>query len=207
MRAMTTERLATDIYKEFKAKPEAQRIATEFALIELAKLVSEIKPKNVLEIGAGIGTITALLLQHPNRPSQITVTEANPVCLLELEKNLKGLALEGYKLIKSADDLKPHDVFDLVIFDGILDEDKQYRVFKLGSWCFVEGSRTKTIIGLKKKLESFGLTINMQTKRPGGQKLKWKSARTILGVPLPAFKFRPVKGCSSGQVTSLVKST
>lgn len=51
---MSVEQLALGIYQEFRAKPESQHIAGEFALIELSRLLSRIKPKHVLEIGAGI---------------------------------------------------------------------------------------------------------------------------------------------------------
>lgn len=198
-----TETLARDIYAEFRAKPESQHIATEFALVELANLVGRIKPRRVLEIGAGIGTITKLLLQHPDRPQYLTATEAHPVCLSELEKNLNGLSRSGYDLVQSAEQLDTGIEYDLVIFDGTLDDEKQYAVFKPGTWCFVEGSRGKTIESLKKHLQKRGLTINIEQRKPGGKKLKLLSARRIMGLPLPAFRFKPLKGCSMGQVTAL----
>src|SRR5688572_11575377 len=98
---MTVEQLARGIYQEFRAKPESQRIAGEFALIELSRLLTRIKPKHVLEIGTGIGTITKLLLTHPDRPDRITATQGNPVCLLELTKNLSGLPLDSFMLMNS----------------------------------------------------------------------------------------------------------
>ncbi len=197
------ESLARDIYAEFKAKPESQHIATEFALVELAKLVSRIKPRHVLEIGAGIGTITKLLLLHPDRPQRLTVTEAHPVCLSELEKNLQGLSRAGYELVQSAEQLDAATEYDLVIFDGTLDAEKQYAVFRPGMWCFVEGSRGKTIEALKQHLMQRGLTITIEQKRPGGKKLKLLSARRVMGIPLPALRFKPLKGCSIGQVSAL----
>jgi precorrin-6B methylase 2 len=200
---VSIEQLARDIYAEFKAKPESQHIASEFALVELAKLVAEIKPKSVLEIGAGIGTITKLLLQHPSRPAKLTVTEAHPVCLRELQANLQGVSKDGYDLVQTAAELNIASAFDLVIFDGTLDDDIQYRVFKPGTWCFVEGSRNKTIAALRQKLNATGLTVSMRNVRPGGKKLKLKSVRTFFGLPLPAFKLKPKKGCSIGQITSL----
>jgi hypothetical protein len=200
---MSIEQLARDIYSEFKSKPESHHIASEFALVGLAKLVAEIKPKTVLEVGAGIGTITKMLLQHPNRPVQLVVTEAHPVCLAELQNNLRETSLTGYQLVKTAADLKSNQTFDLVIFDGTLDNDKQYGVFKHGSWCFVEGGRGKTIAELNRRLQANGLSINIQSQRPSGRRLKLKSTRTFFGLPLPAFKFRPHKGYSTGQVHAI----
>jgi SAM-dependent methyltransferase len=197
---MSVETLASDIFREFKTKPESQHIATEFAMVELSRLVARVKPRSVLEVGAGIGTITKLLLTHPDRPKHLTVTEGHPVCLAELAKNLEGVELSGYTLVKSAIELNMAEHFDLVIFDGTLDDERQYAVFRSGTWCFVEGSRSKTIEELKQKLAKRGLGIAIENKRPGGRKVKLLSARRFLGLPLPAFKFKPLKGCSLGQV-------
>ena len=197
---MSIEQLARVIYREFRAKPESQRIAGEFALIELSRLLTRIKPKHVLEIGTGIGTITKLLLTHPDRPVQITATEANRVCLAELAKNLAGVPLDGLTLVKSAVELDTADHYDLVIFDGTLDKEKQYQVFRPGTWCFVEGSRRATISALKEKLASHGLSINIENKRPGGVKFKFLSARRLFGFRHPVVKMRQLKGCSFGQV-------
>jgi protein-L-isoaspartate O-methyltransferase len=199
---MSAKALASKIYSEFECKPESQHIASEFALIALADLVEKIKPKRVLEIGAGIGTITKLLLQHPDRPAQLTVTEAHPVCLAELAKNLKGVDLMGYQLLQSSLELDTTAEFDLVIFDGTLDDQKQYQIFKAGAWCFVEGGRSKTIEALKVSLLKRNLGISFENRRPGGTKLKLGSIRTILGMRLPALRRKPIKGCSFGQVFS-----
>jgi hypothetical protein len=197
------EKLARDIYAEFKAKPESQHIAKEFALVELSKLIERIKPRHVLEIGAGIGTITKLLMTHPDRPERLTVTEAHPVCLRELEQNLKGLSRAGFLLVQAASELDISADYDLVIFDGTLDGEQQYAVFKLGTWCFVEGSRGRTIEQLKLNLQRRHLTINIEQHRPGGNKLKFLSARRVFGMRLPAIKVKPIKGCSIGQVIAL----
>lgn len=119
---------------------------------------------------------------------------------MELTKNLSGLPLDGYKLVKSAAELDMTVQYDLVIFDGTLDDEKQYQVFRQGSWCFVEGSRSSTISALTKKLASRALSINIENKRPGGIKIRFLSARRIMGFRHPALKFKRLKGCSIGQV-------
>lgn len=198
---MSVETLASDIFREFSAKPESQHIANEFALIELSRFIARVKPRRVLEIGAGIGTITKLLLTHPDKPKLLTATEGHPVCLAELAKNLKGVDLAGYTLVNSAAQLDMNQNYDLVIFDGTLDDEQQYAVFRLGTWCFVEGSRGATIKALKQKLSQRGMSIAFETKRPGGKKLKLFSARRFLGFRLPALRMKPIKGCSIGQVS------
>jgi hypothetical protein len=197
---MTVEKLASDLFREFNAKPESQHIASEFALIELSRLIARVKPGSVLEIGAGIGTITKLVLTHPDRPKQLTSTEGHPVCLSELSKNLKGVELTGYTLVNSATELALNQRYDLVIFDGTLDDEQQYAVFSSGTWCFVEGNRSKTMDVLKQKLAKRGMTIAFEKKRPDPKKFRLFSSRRFLGLRLPALMMNPVKGCSLGQV-------
>ncbi|NJM29368.1 MAG: hypothetical protein HC855_03965 [Rhizobiales bacterium] len=202
MSEQTLDALARRIYAEFNAKPESRYIAAEFALIQLSRLVGRIKPRNVLEIGAGIGTITKLLLEHPNRPAEITASENHPVCLRELDANLKGIGTAGLKLIRNASELDMNMSFDLVIFDGSLNNERQFGIFREGTWCFVEGSRSQTVRELQLALVSRGLNLDYKTERPGGTKIRFLSARRVLGFRLPAFKVKPLKGCSIGQVVS-----
>jgi hypothetical protein len=199
---MPFDKLAADLFREFVAKPESQHIASEFSLRELSRLIARVKPQRVLEIGAGIGTITKLLLTHLHRPAHLTVTEAHPVCIGELTKNLQGLELTGFSTVQTAHQLDTTVHYDLVIFDGTLDDDKQYQVLQLGTWCFVDGGRNITIEALKNKLKNRKLTISMDNRLPGGKKLKLWSPRRFLGLPLPALKLEPIKGCSIGQVIS-----
>jgi hypothetical protein len=114
--------------------------------------------------------------------------------------------LNGYHLVQSAADLSTNEAFNLVIFDGTLDDDKQYRVFKPGSWCFVEGGRRKTIAALQRKLSLSNLTIQFEERNPAKKQFKLKSARRLFGLPLPAFKFKKLKGCSIGKITAIVTS-
>lgn len=197
---MNVETLASDIFLEFNAKPESQHIANEFALMELSRLIARVRPQSVLEIGAGIGTITKLVLTHPDRPAQLTSTEGHPVCLSELSKNLKGVELTGHTLVNSATELELNRHYDLVIFDGTLDDEQQYAVFSSGTWCFVEGNRSKTMDVLKQKLAKRGMTIVFEKKRPDRKKFRLFSSRRFLGLRLPALMVNPVKGCSLGQV-------
>ena len=195
--------LARRVHAEFRGKPESRHIAGEFALIELSKLLDETAPQRVLEIGAGIGTITKLLLTHPKRPGSLTSSEAVPVCLREFEKNLAGVDRAGFRLIASIGELDPKSTFDLVIFDGTLDEEKQYDIFAAGTRCFVEGNRRETREALSMHLAGRSLAINFTQLFPGGKKLKFWSKRRFAGFRLPALTFKPVKGCSIGLVSSV----
>lgn len=195
--------LARSIYAEFKAKPESKHIATEFALINLSRLVSKIKPQTVLEVGAGIGTITKMLLLHPDRPPRIVTTEAHPVCLRELDANLRDLDKTGLTLIGSPSELDLKKKYDLVIFDGTLDDEQQYKIFSAGTWCFVEGERTKTKGALNDCLRQRGLRIEFESFNQPGQKYKFLTKRRVLGLRMPTFSIKSMKGYSVGQVVRL----
>jgi precorrin-6B methylase 2 len=198
---MPIDKLASEIFREFKAKSESQHIASEFSLRELSRFVARIKPQRILEIGAGIGTITKLLLTHPDRPTLLTSTEAHPVCLTELSKNLQGVKIKGYTLLETASQLDLMQHYDLVIFDGTLDDEKQYGVLKSGTWCFVDGSRNRTIDALQKKLLKRGMNIVFENRRPDEKKLRLYLARSIFGLRFPALRMKSRKGCSIGQVS------
>ena len=59
--------IARNIYHQFSRKPGSHRIASAFSLCHLSRLIRLRKPRTVLEIGAGIGTISQLVLLHQER--------------------------------------------------------------------------------------------------------------------------------------------
>jgi protein-L-isoaspartate O-methyltransferase len=200
---MPNRKLAKSIFEEFKAKPESGFIASEFAILNLANFLSANAIKSVLEVGAGIGTITKLLLSHPARPADVTSTEEVPVCLRELEKNLAGTDKRGWRLVNGITEIGKDQAFDLVIFDGILDPQYQYDFFQKGTWCFVEGNRRDTRLELVNHLEKSGLTISMTSFFPGGHKIRITPGRKLFGLRLPRIQLKRRKGCHIGQVVAL----
>ena len=192
--------LATSTYREFKSRPHSQYIASEFALYQLASLLSAHKIQSVLEIGAGIGTITRFLLVHPARPRRILSTENHPTCLSELEKNLSDVGKDGWSLVGGYDDIEPASTFDLVIFDGDVRFDRLSAIFKDGMWIFVEGSRKDTRTGLANSLRQKGLNIEFENPRPGGKKFYFRKIRSLFGLPVPWLKKR--KGCHIGRCSA-----
>jgi hypothetical protein len=200
---MSALEMAKSIHREFKSKPESNFIASEFALYHIAEFLSTHRIASVLEVGAGIGTITKLLLTHPARPTAITSTEEVPVCLEELGKNLADTEKRGWRLVNGISEIDKDWEFDLVIFDGTLDPDRQYGFFRKGTWCFVEGNRRDTRTALANYLGKSGLTIEMKSFYPGGHKLRVTPGRKVFGVTLPKIQFKRRKGCHIGQVVAL----
>lgn len=190
--------LARKIHREFAMKPHAQHIATEFALRRLAQFLSRRQPQSVLEVGAGIGAITAMLLTHPARPKTIVSTEDHPLCLGELDRNLAGLDRSGWRVVGDISEIGADEAFDLVIFDGTLNDDSQHSLLREGAWCFVEGGRRKTREALSAGLAQSGLALDFESHLPVRPvRVKWR--KRLFGVPVPSIKRPAVKGCFLAQ--------
>ncbi len=196
---------ARNVHTCYAQKSGAQHIATEFALAYLSALVRIIQPKYVLEIGAGIGTISQLLLDHPNAITHLTAIEDNPFCIDALRNRFATPFKERFHLITDPTKFEMGEQkFDLVVIDGLL-QSKLYDSLKRDSFCFVEGSRKSTRKVIIEKLENRNLAINFVNYNQGVRYFDWSTKypngrRRIF----PKFKFfRILKGCWIGHVTPL----
>lgn len=103
----------------YRSRPGSNFIASGFALDAIGRLVSDLRPRVVLEVGSGIGTLTEELLDAPAGAigTQIAV-EADAFCLDQLAANI-GERLDGVLVVASAADV-PAEVgpYNLVIVDG-----------------------------------------------------------------------------------------
>ncbi|MGI9488683.1 MAG: class I SAM-dependent methyltransferase [Geminicoccaceae bacterium] len=197
--------LARATFEQFAGRPGAQHIATEFALTYLSALLRTQKPASVLEIGAGIGTITSMLLEHPCGIKHVTSTEDHPFCLEQLEANLPS-ERDRLELIKEENRLGEIDRnFDLIIFDGEFGAPEKLHFLDDRVVCFVEGSRTSARNALSQHLAGKGLACQF-TNYNRGRKLvsmAWREKRR-LGLRLPKLRFnRTIKGCWVGVVSAL----
>jgi hypothetical protein len=193
---------ANEVHGAFVAKPGAQYIATAFALAHLSAVLNSERPHTVLEFGAGIGTITQLLLQHPSHISHVTATEKNPFCVQEFAKNIGAHYAGRYELVTEIDRLLLlNKRYDLVVIDGLLEPD-QYKLITLGTTCFVEGSRTPTRRELNEQLANRGLNCPFENYNRGTRYFSFYMRHdSDTGQRSPKFKFRRVlKGCWIGKV-------
>lgn len=189
--------LATAIYREFRAKPESASIATRYALAHLSALIGDTRPQRVLEIGAGIGTITKLLLTHPAVVGSLVSTEANEVCRRELAKNIE--ASGRWRLCRDLNEAAETGAFDLVVLDAEI-EAAHCSILRDNAVVFVEGNRRPYRQIMEQYFAEAGKTVAFEQYSPRWQ-LRKKSRR-ILGI-FPKFKLQRRKGCYVGRVTSL----
>ena len=77
----------SSIFEKYSNLVGSDQIATRYALRIISKHLNEYQPKSILEIGAGIGTITELLIRE--LPSaKIVSYENNAWCISQLVKTL-----------------------------------------------------------------------------------------------------------------------
>jgi len=194
-------KLARRIYKEFSAKPHSQHIATAFALAHLSASVRAVRPTNVLELGAGIGTITKLLLEHDMRPQQIIATEDHPICLEALDQNLADLDRSSLKLVTTLDDLLELDFnYELAICDGGFSDPRQYKGVAENAVCFFEGSRGPHRRILQSYLEQRGFAFDVQNYNQFGYRIFLKQRRSPAKLLKRKLKIKRRKGCWIGTV-------
>lgn len=141
--------LARDVWEEFSLRQHSKHIATLSALACLAQILSEHKPKRVVELGGGIGTMTELMARHTNAPPLLVTLEDSPICLPSLERVIRysgphtnsGLASHPtWKIAKSAAELTGLTP-DLLLVDGGDMSPPELSVIRPGCMVFCEGNR------------------------------------------------------------------
>jgi len=197
---------AKSVRDEFLQKPGSQHIASEFALAYLSAVLNEVKPRSVLEFGAGIGTITSFLMKHPTNIDHVTTTESNAFCLEQFAANIPEEYRGRYDLIADDSNLIPgHRRYELVIVDHSVG--KQGCAFlDPGMICFVEGGRTRTRQEIQGELAGRGLRCNLANYNRGMRYFSMGLRRTKkTGIPYPKVHIAKArKGCWIGVVEPTV---
>jgi len=106
---------ALSIYDAFSRKEGSQHIATPVTIQALIDIVKKISPKRVLEMGAGIGTLTYTILE--NSDAYVDAYEDNNFCKNALSQNLSSL-VGRYSVLSDYDQQPPCAEYDLFIVDG-----------------------------------------------------------------------------------------
>ena len=66
----------------------SEQIASRMSINTILFILRENAPRDILELGAGIGTITKTILA--NCEGRLTSVETNPWCIAQLQKNIAG---------------------------------------------------------------------------------------------------------------------
>ena len=136
------------LHAHFAALPGSEQIASAFAVEGLAFWLTVREPKRVCDIGAGIGTLTAVIAKWSN--AEIVAVEDDPWCLVQARLNLRGYwstheLLRGYWL---AHELLFYDKvpssymsFDFMILDGPQVRREDWQALEPHGLIFIEGGR------------------------------------------------------------------
>jgi hypothetical protein len=128
---------AEAIFQRFRVHPDARAIASPCAIDGVMRAIERYKPQRILEVGAGIGTLTAAILEAAGPDVFIVTAEDNEHCREVLCENL-GEDMKRATLVESA--AQVDEVFDLVVVDGEQIDDI-LRVVAPGGVLIVEGDR------------------------------------------------------------------
>lgn len=104
-----------EIFRKFGAQIGSEHIASPVTIEALSRLCREHKPRRILEMGGGIGTISYILLKYSD--AFLDVYEDNEFCLSKLRENL--VPFEGrYQIIQNYRISPPVQDYDLMVVDG-----------------------------------------------------------------------------------------
>jgi len=185
---------ALRVHRRFKAFPGSEHIASRIALAHLAAILRQRDCKSALEFGAGIGTITYLLLQYGLRVVSI---EHDAFCQDQIKQNIPEQWQSRMTLITDRVGVDIDSVFDLVIIDGKLPAGNTYRFVRPGTICFVEGSRKYSTLKFQKRVAAAGLYCVMENYKPW-TRLRVKIRKTGIR---SRFKLRHAKTFRLGVVS------
>ena len=145
---MNIKKATKEYYEYFSKLDGNDHIAGVFAIETILKLISIYKPKNILELGLGIGSVSYSVidfLTKKNIKFNYYGTENNAFCLKELPKNLKE-KFNIIKLYNEFKDLQSNLVFDFIIIDGSDDSLQKIKNFvSKRAVIFVEGYRIEQV--------------------------------------------------------------
>ena len=146
-------KIAVENYKNFCFKEGSDYIASEFALETILKLIDKFKPKKILELGMGIGSVSDTILKFKNLNDlnfEYFGTESNEFCLEQLKKNVNFY--DEIVLFSELNEIDRSNKFDFIIIDGLDDSLKSIVDFcDKNAILFVEGDRkaqTKVLLEL-----------------------------------------------------------
>lgn len=122
-RPSAAEQRGIEVFERFVVRPGSGYIASGFALGRIVDLVERRRPERILEIGSGIGTITAAIQSARDRTGRSglhVAVEDIEFCLEQFAANLGARADEVVVVPRAADVVEAVGPvsFDLVVVDG-----------------------------------------------------------------------------------------
>ena len=171
--------LAQPIHSRFRASEGSGQIASLWALEGLEAWLSDNSPKRVLEVGAGIGTISTLLAPFCRLSEFVVCVEDDPWCRSRWGRNMPFIPPGMHLYDKVPLYEQP---FDLIVLDGPQMPLDGWHLLARGGTIFVEGNRREQRAALATHLRAAGRSfVQIPCKPPDRTKGYW----LVLAEPEP----------------------
>jgi len=164
--------LAEKIHARFFTCEGSDQIASVWALKGLEAWIGNSPPRRVLEIGAGIGTVSALLAQYCRLAEFVVCVEDDPWCRSQWGRNMAFISPTMHLYDKVPLYEQP---FDLIVLDGPQMPAEGWRpLVARGGTVFVEGNRRSQRADLLAVLRRDGRrAVQMPSRPPDRSKGFW----------------------------------
>ena len=137
--------LGEEWHEKYKSKNGSDHIAGKYALAVLSYVLRNLKPSVVVELGAGIGTMTDMVINHPEfTPDKIICFEDNTFCLEQLAVNLNPERFTNLSIHQKIKDLTQYNLkADLFLGDGGTYTKDDFSLIGRQTTLLYEGERRK----------------------------------------------------------------
>lgn len=153
----------SEIHAKFKALPGSREIASEFACTHLAKWLERRRPKVVVELGSGIGTLSAVILEHVSPYASVWGIEPNAWCRQQWRQNL-GKA--GERVVLCGATVPTTHRVEFLVLDGGDQRSAYYQNLARRAVIVVEGGRRPQRAVLEAELRRNRRTFCLASWRP-----------------------------------------
>lgn len=155
-----------ELYAWFRTRPGSQQCASPFALAMLQWWLWNRWPRRIIEIGAGIGTCSALISQYLTlyQDSHALAVEDDPWCQSQWRENLAESRCRVLPIL--CDKLPAYEWADFVVLDGPQMPADGWACLASGATVFVEGNRRGQREELRAWLRAQGRAFAETPARP-----------------------------------------
>lgn len=182
-------------YRKFCKLEGNEYIASEYVVYKIIEMIRKFDLRDLLELGAGIGTIADIVLNYSyfnKHPLNYVATEANNFCKTALKDNIDRYT--DLKIVEKIEDIPKDKKFDLIIIDGSENLDLLKIFCKDRCIILIEGDRmeqTNKVLSIFPQGHYVHLTSLSRKKgyAPGKKNVYQSGARLIFLNPDLPMKF------------------